>query len=82
MCIRHELSPAVHTSAPVDSTWRILSASIAVEVSAFFTANVPPNPQQAAASGSSTSASPATWRSSRSGRSPTPSTRRLWQVGW
>jgi len=81
MCIRQELSPAVHTSARVPSTWRILSASIAAEVSAFFTAKVPPNPQHEAASGSSTSCSPATLRSSRSGRSPTPSIRSEWQVG-
>ena len=45
MCIRHELSPAVQYSAPVASTLRILSASTAVDTSAFFTANVPPNPQ-------------------------------------
>ena len=47
----------------------------AVEVSAFLTANVPPKPQHTSASGSSTSSRPATLRSSRSGRSPTRSTR-------
>ena len=60
MCIRQELSPAVHTSARVASTLRILSASMAVEVSAFLTANVPPNPQHTSASGSSTRSIPAT----------------------
>ena len=45
MCMRHDESPAVSTSAPVSSTCRILSASIAVDVSAFLTANVPPKPQ-------------------------------------
>src|SRR5829696_3723136 len=35
MCIRHELSPAVQTSASVSRTRRILSESIAAEVSAF-----------------------------------------------
>ena len=49
MCIRQELSPAVQTSAPVSSTCRILSASIAVEVSAFLIAKVPPNPQHSSA---------------------------------
>ena len=82
MCIRQELSPAVHTSAWVSSTLRILSASMAVDVSAFLTANVPPNPQQVSASGSSTRSIPATWRSNRSGRSPTRSIRSEWQVGW
>src|SRR5690606_41052564 len=42
ICIRHELSPAHSTCAPVSSTLRILSASIAVDVSEFFSANVPP----------------------------------------
>src|SRR6202034_2193019 len=40
MCIRHELSPATATSARVPRTLRILSASIAVEVSEFLSANV------------------------------------------
>ena len=82
MCIRQELSPAVQTSAPVSSTCRILSASIAVEVSAFLIAKVPPNPQHSSASGSSTSWRPSTARSSWSGLSPTRSIRSEWQVGW
>ena len=82
MCMRHEESPAVHTSAWVERTFAILSASIAVEVSAFFTANVPPNPQQTSASGSSVSVSPRTSRSRRSGLSPTRSMRSEWHVGW
>ena len=45
MCIRQELSPAVQISAPVSRTLRILSASIAVDVSEFLIANVPPKPQ-------------------------------------
>ncbi len=45
MCIRQELSEAAHISAPVESMSVILSASMATEVSGFFTANVPPNPQ-------------------------------------
>ena len=61
---------------------RILSASIAVEMSAFFTANVPPKPQHSSAPGSSTRSIPRTARSSRSGLSPTRSIRSEWQVGW
>src|SRR5690606_16982389 len=75
MCMRHDASPAVATSAPVASTLRILSASMAVDVSAFFSANVPPNPQHWSASGSSISVIPRTRRSSRSGLSPTRSIR-------
>ena len=70
MCMRHELSPATQTSAPVSSTHRILSSSIAAEVSAFLTANVPPKPQHSSASGSSTRSMPPTARRSFSGRSP------------
>ena len=75
MCIRHELSALAHTSAPVSRIVRTLSVSIAIEVSAFLTANVPPNPQHSAASGSSCRSMPLTARSSRSGRSPTCSMR-------
>jgi hypothetical protein len=82
MCIRQDASPAVSASAPVDSTWRILSASIAVDVSGFLSANVPPNPQHWSAAGSSINVIPRTWRSSRSGLSPTRSMRNEWQVGW
>ena len=82
MCIRQELSPATSTSAPVSRTWRALSAPIATEVSAFLRAKVPPKPQHSVAIGRSTSSIPRTCSSSRCGRSPTPSIRRLWQVGW
>ena len=47
------------TSAPVSRTCRALSATIATEVSAFFSANVPPKPQHSSAPGSSTSVEPA-----------------------
>ena len=60
MCIRHELSPAVQISAPLPSTLRILSPSIAVDVSEFLIAKVPPKPQHCSASGSSTSSRPCT----------------------
>ncbi len=75
MCMRQELSPATSTSAPVSRTCRALSAPIATEVSAFFTAKVPPKPQHSCAAGSSVSRSPRTFSSSRRGRSPTPSIR-------
>ena len=82
MCIRHELSPAVHTSAREETTAAVLSASIAVDVSAFLIAKVPPNPQQVSALGSSTSVRPRTCRSNSSGLSPTRSSRSEWHVGW
>ena len=71
----NKLSPAVSTSAPVLSTHHILSLSMALEVSAFLIANVPPNPQHDSAAGSSTRSMPRTAFSSVSGRSPTPSIR-------
>ena len=82
MCIRQELSPATSTSAPVSRTCRALSAPIATEVSEFLTAKVPPKPQHSVADGRSTSRSPRTASSSCRGRSPTPSIRSEWQVGW
>ncbi len=81
MCIRHELSAEVQTSARVSSTQRILSPSIAIDVSAFLTANVPPNPQHSSARGSSTRSIPRTALRSLSGASPTRSIRSEWQVG-
>ena len=54
MCIRHDVSPAVRTSAPEASTSSTLSRPMATDVSAFFTANVPPNPQQDVERGRST----------------------------
>ena len=65
---RQELSAAHSTSAPVSCTEASLSASIAIDVSAFLMANVPPKPQHDSASGSSTSSRPRTARRSRSGR--------------
>src|SRR5215203_3302892 len=82
MCIRHELSPAVQISASVSRTCRILSESIAAEVSAFLTAKVPPNPQHSSAAASSTRSIPRTFRKSSRGASPTLSIRREWHVGW
>ena len=82
MCIRHELSPAVQTSAPVSRTCRSLSESIAAEVSAFLIAKVPPNPQHSSASESSTRSIPRTFRKSSSGASPTLSILKEWHVGW
>jgi hypothetical protein len=60
MCIRHELSTAVHTSAPLATMWVSLSLIMAVDTAAFLTENVPPNPQHVAASCRSTSSSPST----------------------
>jgi len=77
---RQELSPAHRYAAPVSRTWRILSAGMALDTSAFFSAKVPPNPQQDSAAVSSTRSMPLTLRSRRSGRSPTRSMCRECQV--
>ena len=61
---------------------RSLSESIAIDVSAFLIANVPPKPQHSSPSRSSTRSIPRTARSSRSGASPTCSSRSEWHVGW
>lgn len=53
--------------------------SLHVQVEAL--AVVPPKPQHSSAPGRSTSRRPRTFRSSRRGRSPTPSIRSEWQVG-
>src|SRR5204862_8301118 len=79
---RQEPSTAVQTTAPVDSTASHLSFSIALDVSAFFSENVPPKPQHSSARGSSTSSRPRTLRSRRMGASPTRVTRNEWQVEW
>ena len=65
MCIRHDVSPAVRTSAPEPSTSSTLSRPIATDVSAFLTAKVPPNPQHASDRGRSTRVRPSTAASSR-----------------
>ena len=49
MCRRHEPSTALQTDAPVASIDAHLSASIASDVSAFLTENVPPKPQHSSA---------------------------------
>ncbi len=67
-----ELSAAHSTSAPVDSALRTLSAPIAADTSAFFSARCRRTQQHSSAPGSSTSSSPLTARSSRRGRSPSP----------
>src|SRR5215469_2655713 len=64
MCIRQELSHAVQTSASVLKTAPSFSSSIAVETAAFFTAKVPPNPQQRSEFCNSTRSIPRTLRSS------------------
>ena len=58
MCIRQELSAAVQTSARVSRMRRSLSESIAIDVSAFLTANVPPKPQHSCGSSRSTRSMP------------------------
>src|SRR6056297_2109284 len=82
ICIRQELSAAEHTSAPVSLIWRILSVSIAMDVSAFLMANVPPKPQHSSAIGNSTRSIPFTFLSSTRGALPMFNTLREWHVGW
>ena len=81
MCIRHELSAAAQYSARVSRMQRSLSLSIAIDVSAFLTENVPPKPQHSSEWGSSTRSIPRTARSSRNGASPIRVIRTEWQVG-
>jgi hypothetical protein len=73
---------AASTSAPEATTASTLSAPIATEVSAFFTAKVPPKPQHWSAPAKSTRRRPSTAPSSRCGRSPMRSSLSEWQVGW
>ncbi len=72
----------MQTSACVLRTLRTLSPSIAIEVSAFLMANVPPKPQHSSAWGSSTRSMLRTLRNNLSGASPTRIIRSEWQVGW
>ena len=65
MFMRQEESPPVTYSVPVDSILRDLSDTMAAEVSAFFSAKVPPKPQHSSLLGSSNSSMPSTLRSSR-----------------
>ena len=78
----HEAGGLLDRFARVSSTCRTLSESIAIDVSAFFTANVPPNPQHSRAPSNSTKSIPRTSRSNRAGRSPSRRLRSEWQVGW
>ena len=82
MCMRQELSAAQSTSASVSRTLRTLSEHIAADTAGFFSENVPPKPQHSSAPPSGTSVRPRTCDNRSSGREPTFSERREWQVGW
>jgi hypothetical protein len=58
------------------------SAAMASEISGYLAENVPPNPQHAAASFSSTNSAPPTARMSLRGAADTPSSRRRWHESW
>ena len=79
ICMRQELSVAVQTWAWVSRTHATLSASIATDTSAFFSAKVPPKPQHSSLCGSSMSRSPWTASSRRVGRSWSRNDRSEWQ---
>ena len=70
MCSRHDASHAHTAPAPVSSTRRSLSASIAVETCAFRIANSPPKPQHSVASSSGRRSTPAPPATATPGRSP------------
>ena len=82
ICIRHDMSTAATTSALVSMTASSLSSRIALDVSAFLIANVPPNPQHSVARGSATRSRPSTARRRSSGASPSRRARSEWHVGW
>tara|TARA_R110002096_G_scaffold128486_2_gene276715 strand:+ start:1948 stop:2205 length:258 start_codon:yes stop_codon:yes gene_type:complete len=67
MFIRQPRSAASSVSAPVAAIWRVLSETMAVEISGYFTAKVPPKPQQAFSPSNGTSFRPSTCSSSLSG---------------
>ena len=68
---------------PEPSTSSTLSRPIATDVSAFLTAKVPPNPQHGLGSGQvDEGQARRPRRAAACGRSPTPSRRVEWQVGW
>ena len=73
----------MQTSAPVDSIAAHLSATIAVDVSAFLTANVPPKPQHSSARAQRHELEPADVpRAAGAARRRRCVTRSEWQVGW
>src|SRR3990170_5297741 len=76
ICIRQPRSPASTVEAPVPTMSRTLASRMAVEMSGYLTAKVPPKPQQTSLSLSSTSDSPSTLASSRRGASRTWSSRK------
>ena len=81
MCIRQPMSQDTRVLAPVATTLATLSASIPSEMWGYFTAKLPPNPQQVSPWGSSASRNPATFSSNWRGSSWTPNSRARWQPG-
>ena len=57
------MSPASRTGAPEAAISCVLRSTISLEISPYFTANVPPKPQQTSERGISAMVNPATVRS-------------------
>ncbi|KGD25734.1 hypothetical protein DO72_5727 [Burkholderia pseudomallei] len=74
-------SPSTTAPAPVARTFAHFSSTIAVEMSPYFTANVPPKPQQCSQSFISATATPRCASSAR-GCAFTPSSRRPEHESW
>ena len=68
--------------APVCRMEAHFTSSIAVEIGAYFTAKVPPNPQQVSASSISTNSSPCTFARSARGSLLIPNSRSPWHPSW
>ena len=83
MFSRQPMSPASSRSAPVAAMSFVLSDTMRVEMSGYFTQNVPPKPQQTSASVHLRERSdPSTPASSRRGCAFTPISRRPEQESW
>src|SRR5690606_4745514 len=82
MFIRQPRSPPSTTPTPVASMAAVLSATMRVEMSRYFTQNVPPKPQHTLPSASSTSSTSSGGAMRARGCSRTPSSRRPEQESW
>src|SRR5215212_146103 len=82
MFMRQPRSPASSVGAPVSAMRFVLSSTMAFEMSPYFTAKVPPKPQQTSESAISTSSRPGMLARSRRGWRATPSSRRPEHESW
>src|SRR6185369_1718525 len=82
MFIRQPQSQPVTVSAPVAMMLCALSSAMAIDISGSLAMNIPPKPQQRAASGMGTNPAPFSASMSASGSSVTPRVRVRWQEEW